>query len=69
MRLSSLGTSSRGGWFIPASQYSIDLFPDTGNRNIFYRHPDLFKRQEVVDDLVDDLAFTLGLGRDALNIV
>ena len=54
---------------MPASQYSIDLLADIGNRNIFYRHPDLFKRQEVVDDLVDDLAFTLGLGRDALNIV
>ena len=38
-------------------------------RNIYYRHPELFRRQDVVDELVDDLAFTLGLGRDALNIV
>jgi len=38
-------------------------------RNIYYRHPELFRRQEVVDELVDDLACTLGLGRDALNVV
>ncbi|KAK0754401.1 Spo11/DNA topoisomerase VI subunit A [Schizothecium vesticola] len=38
-------------------------------RNIFYQNVDLFKSQGVVDDLVDNLAYTLGLGREDLNIV
>ncbi|KUI54729.1 Meiotic recombination protein SPO11 [Cytospora mali] len=38
-------------------------------RNIYYQNPDLFKNQGNVDQLVDDLAFTLRVGRDALNIV
>ncbi|TLS25943.1 hypothetical protein PpBr36_07762 [Pyricularia pennisetigena] len=44
----------------------------TGNivtkRNIFYQAKDLFRDQAVVDRLVDDLAFTLGVGRHSLNI-
>ncbi|EXF81389.1 type IIB DNA topoisomerase [Colletotrichum fioriniae PJ7] len=38
-------------------------------RNIYYQDTDLFKRQSIVDKLVDDLAFTLGLGREDLGIV
>ncbi|KAI8659798.1 TP6A-N domain-containing protein [Fusarium sp. Ph1] len=38
-------------------------------RHIFYQHQDLFERQTQVDDLVDDIAFTLGIGRADLNIV
>ncbi|POR33776.1 Meiotic recombination protein rec12 [Tolypocladium paradoxum] len=38
-------------------------------RNIFYQHQDLFDKQRVVDELVDDLALTLGVTRDDLNIV
>ncbi|KAJ4306620.1 endodeoxyribonuclease [Collariella sp. IMI 366227] len=38
-------------------------------RNIYYQNPDLFRSQNVVDDMVDNLAFTLGLGREDLNIV
>lgn len=37
--------------------------------NIFYQHQDLFDKQRVVDELVDDLALTLGVNRDDLNIV
>ncbi|OAA59218.1 meiosis-specific topoisomerase Spo11 [Niveomyces insectorum RCEF 264] len=37
--------------------------------NIFYQHRDLFRDQRTVDNLVDDVAYTLGTGRDALNIV
>ncbi|UQC82028.1 type IIB DNA topoisomerase [Colletotrichum lupini] len=37
-------------------------------RNIYYQDTDLFKRQSIVDNLVDDLAFTLGLGREDLGI-
>lgn len=38
-------------------------------RNIYYQDPDLFQSQSNVDWLVDDLAITLGVGRNALNIV
>ncbi|ERS95181.1 hypothetical protein HMPREF1624_08392 [Sporothrix schenckii ATCC 58251] len=38
-------------------------------RNIFYQYRDLFRDQRVVDSLVDDIAYTLNLGRDSLNIV
>ncbi|KAB5529027.1 Spo11/DNA topoisomerase VI subunit A [Coniochaeta sp. 2T2.1] len=38
-------------------------------RNIYYQNTDLFKHQRTVDSLVDDLACTLGVGRDDLNIV
>ncbi|KAK1714542.1 Spo11/DNA topoisomerase VI subunit A [Colletotrichum acutatum] len=38
-------------------------------RNIYYQDTDLFKRQSIVDNLVDDLAFTLSLGREDLGIV
>lgn len=39
------------------------------NRNVYYQNPQLFKSQAVVDDMVDNLAFTLGVGREDLNIV
>ncbi|KAK3942482.1 Spo11/DNA topoisomerase VI subunit A [Diplogelasinospora grovesii] len=38
-------------------------------RNIYYQDIDLFKSQSAVDEMVDNLAFTLGLGREDLNIV
>ncbi|KAH7250162.1 Spo11/DNA topoisomerase VI subunit A [Fusarium redolens] len=38
-------------------------------RHIFYQHQDLFEKQGQVDDLVDDIAFTLGISRGDLNIV
>ncbi|KAI1313238.1 Spo11/DNA topoisomerase VI subunit A [Xylaria venustula] len=38
-------------------------------RAIYYQNPELFGSQQYVDKLVDDLAFTLESGRDALNIV
>ncbi|RBR18562.1 uncharacterized protein FIESC28_06017 [Fusarium coffeatum] len=37
-------------------------------RHIFYQHQDLFEKQREVDDLVDDIAFNLGIGRADLNI-
>ncbi|TGJ80516.1 hypothetical protein E0Z10_g8244 [Xylaria hypoxylon] len=39
------------------------------HRAIYYQNPELFGSQRYVDELVDDIAFTFGLGRDALNIV
>ncbi|KAJ6438226.1 Nad dependent epimerase dehydratase family protein [Purpureocillium lavendulum] len=38
-------------------------------RHIYYQHQELFERQRVVDELVDDLAATLAVQRDDLNIV
>ncbi|RGP78036.1 hypothetical protein FLONG3_3871 [Fusarium longipes] len=38
-------------------------------RHIFYQHRDLFEKQREVDELVDDIAFTLGISRGDLNIV
>ncbi|KAF2626578.1 DNA topoisomerase IV, alpha subunit [Macroventuria anomochaeta] len=37
-------------------------------RDIYYRHPDLFVKQAVVDRYVDDLACTLGISRSKLNV-
>lgn len=37
--------------------------------HIYYQHKELFEKQRVVDELVDDVAFTLGANRDDLNIV
>ena len=36
---------------------------------MYYRDPKLFMRQAVVDRYVDDIAYTFGVGRDALNVV
>lgn len=38
-------------------------------RDIYYRHPDLFVKQSVVDRYVDDLACTFGVARSQLNVV
>ncbi|KAI1772999.1 DNA topoisomerase IV, alpha subunit [Hypoxylon cercidicola] len=38
-------------------------------RNIYYQYPDLFGSQQYVDKLVNEIAFTFGVGRNALNIV
>jgi meiotic recombination protein SPO11 len=40
-----------------------------GSSHIFYQHQDLFEKQREVDELVDDIAFTLGISRGDLNIV
>jgi meiotic recombination protein SPO11 len=37
-------------------------------RDIYYRHPDLFVTQSVVDRYVDDLACTFGVPRAMLNV-
>lgn len=38
-------------------------------RDIYYRHPDLFVKQAVVDRYVDDLACTFGVSRTLLSVV
>ncbi|KAE8144853.1 meiotic recombination protein spo11 [Aspergillus avenaceus] len=37
-------------------------------RDIYYSDPNLFGTQKVVDDIVDDVAYTVGLDRSALNV-
>lgn len=37
-------------------------------RDIYYRHPDLFLKQTVVDRYVDELACTFGITRSQLNV-
>ncbi|CAG8961776.1 hypothetical protein HYFRA_00006319 [Hymenoscyphus fraxineus] len=41
----------------------------TTKRDIYYRDPELFVKQAVVDRYVDDIAYTFGVERDALNVV
>ena len=36
---------------------------------MYYRDPELFLKQSVVDRYVDDIAFNLGVKREALNVV
>ncbi|CEJ89784.1 hypothetical protein VHEMI05609 [[Torrubiella] hemipterigena] len=38
-------------------------------RHVFYQHQELFQRQSIVDELVDDVAATLHVDRHDLNIV
>ncbi|EKD19458.1 meiosis-specific topoisomerase Spo11 [Drepanopeziza brunnea f. sp. 'multigermtubi' MB_m1] len=37
--------------------------------DIYYREPELFMKQAVVDRYVDDIAYTFGVNRDALNVM
>ncbi|CAG8972767.1 hypothetical protein HYALB_00006859 [Hymenoscyphus albidus] len=41
----------------------------TTKRDIYYRDPELFVKQAVVDRYVDDIAYTFAVERDALNVV
>lgn len=38
-------------------------------RDIYYTDPAYFKSQSIVDKIVDDLAYTIGVERTALNVV
>jgi len=45
------------------------LTSDDRLRDIYYRSPDLFVKQAVVDRYVDDIACTFGVSRNVLNVV
>jgi len=51
-----------------AHEALIDGLPAT-KRDLYYKDVTLFKKQSVVDKLVDDLAATIDTGRAHLNIV
>lgn len=39
------------------------------SRDIYYKDPSLFGKQDAVDRYVDDLAYTFEVPRSALNVV
>lgn len=41
----------------------------TITRDIYYIDPEFFRVQCTVDRIVDDLAYTIGVNRTALNVV
>ena len=45
----------------------ISFLPNA--REIYYRDPELFQNQNVVNRYVDDLAFSFGVRRASLNVV
>ncbi|TGO47738.1 hypothetical protein BCON_0265g00110 [Botryotinia convoluta] len=69
-------SSPRETWKFVALLRILELSHEalvTGNiitkRDIYYRDPELFTKQAIVDRFVDDIACTLGLKRDALNVM
>ncbi|APA06045.1 hypothetical protein sscle_01g008150 [Sclerotinia sclerotiorum 1980 UF-70] len=68
--------SPREAWKFTALLRIVTLSHEalvTGNiitkRDMYYRDPELFTKQAIVDRFVDDIAYTLGLKRDAMNVV
>jgi len=41
----------------------------TSKRDIFYKEPLYFGSQKIVDNYVDDIAYTIGVDRAALHVV
>ncbi|KAL6706336.1 endodeoxyribonuclease [Coniothyrium glycines] len=74
-RISFPGATSKEAWTFTVLLRILELI-HTGlmnntsmtKRDLYYRHPDLFVKQSVVDRYIDDLAFTLGCTRSQLNI-
>ncbi|TGO49489.1 hypothetical protein BOTNAR_0429g00020 [Botryotinia narcissicola] len=69
-------SSPREAWKFVALLRILELSHEalvTGNiiskRDLYYRDPELFTKQAIVDRFVDDIACTLGLKRDALNVM
>ncbi|KAF7940533.1 uncharacterized protein EAE98_000660 [Botrytis deweyae] len=69
-------SSPREAWKFVALLRILELSHEalvTGNiiskRDMYYRDPELFTKQAIVDRFLDDIACTLGLKRDALNVM
>ncbi|KAI9647676.1 endodeoxyribonuclease [Ciborinia camelliae] len=69
-------SSPREAWKFSALLRILELSHEalvTGNiitkRDMYYRDPELFTKQTIVDRFVDDIAYTLGMKRDALNVM
>ncbi|KAK7911223.1 hypothetical protein PG985_013704 [Apiospora marii] len=71
---SSISCSSSGSLSLPPSSrfghhYYQKSLTETYCRSIYYHNPELFESQRYVNELVDDIAFMFGVGRNELNIV
>ncbi|QSZ31276.1 hypothetical protein DSL72_000839 [Monilinia vaccinii-corymbosi] len=69
-------SSPREAWKFSALLRILELSHEalvTGNiitkRDMYYRDPELFTKQAIVDRFVDDIAYSIGLKRDALNVM
>lgn len=58
---------THGSPTVPSLEESLLIV--CGYRNIYYKDPELFKSQKVVDRYVDILSYTFGLQRAALHVV
>lgn len=64
------GFSPLPGLALPQSVFSLVLvLKHAMHRDIYYKDPSLFCKQEVVDRYIDDLAYTFEVPRSALNVV
>lgn len=48
---------------------SFELMLMSDSRDIYYIDPAYFRSQTTVDTVIDDLAYTIGVDRAALNVV
>ncbi|KAG4301920.1 hypothetical protein PCK1_001896 [Pneumocystis canis] len=72
------GKTKKGSWKFAVLVRVLDLIHEAlvlntpvtkSSRNIFYRDVNLFKEQKVVDNLIEDIAFTFKIRRSALNVL
>ncbi|KAI1135600.1 DNA topoisomerase IV, alpha subunit [Hypoxylon sp. FL0543] len=61
--------TKRSGLSRSRNSFTIGTLSLNNRRNIYYQNSDLFGSQQYVDTLVDDIAFTFGVGRNVLNVV
>jgi DNA topoisomerase VI subunit A len=45
------------------------MLTSASRRSIYYDNPELFGTQSVVNTIVDDIAYTVGVDRAALHVV
>ncbi|KAG5513733.1 hypothetical protein PMAC_000771 [Pneumocystis sp. 'macacae'] len=68
--------TKKGSWKFTVLVRVLDLIHEAlvsntpvTKRNIFYRDVNLFKEQKIVDNLIEDIAFTFKVRRSALNVL
>ncbi|CAG8313245.1 unnamed protein product [Penicillium salamii] len=62
------GHSSNSGYLGPGHSDGTAHLQKV-NRDIYYIDPEFFRAQYVVDGVIDDLAYTIGVDREALSVV
>ncbi|KAI9825724.1 MAG: hypothetical protein M1826_006908 [Phylliscum demangeonii] len=75
-KISFPGKTPREAWAFTVLVRILELVHEASiknvvitKRDIFYKDPNLFLKQDVVDRFVDDIACTFGVERAALNVV